>query len=87
MDEQELCELARRMLRAGRLPRARSGKLLAGYGKGELCAVCESPMTTADVVYELRVAPDSERTMALHFQCFAAWDRARTEPCDDPTGE
>ena len=62
----------RHRIEHGRLPAVQPKQILAGYGTGRLCAVCDQPITSAQAEY---LAEDFERDRQLcfHSLCHAAW--------------
>ena len=76
---------AREAIAAGRLPNRPAAQMWGGPGLGEVCAVCEAPVTTQEMGFELEFDPD--RTQAdgrsapaqMHIRCFAAWEFERRE--------
>jgi len=59
----------------GVLPREASSKMYAGFGKGELCDGCETPIFPAQVEYEFDA--DDGRVIKLHLGCAGLWEAYR----------
>lgn len=83
-NEAPLRELARRAIRAGKLPREKPVGTWAGHGSGASCSVCEQPIKHDDVEYEVDVAHDGNNPgldqFRFHLRCFAVWEPERTKP-------
>jgi hypothetical protein len=82
-DEAPLREFARHAIRKGTLPRRDPARTWAGPGRGELCAVCEKPITQHQLEYEGEFARDGDAPIVdkfhFHLRCFAAWEFERTK--------
>ena len=65
-----LAEKVRRRLDSGALPRERPLKLWAGYGRGNVCCVCDKRLLYAHLVYECDV---NEQTCRFHLGCYGLW--------------
>ena len=50
--ESFLRRLARRALDDGKLPRVEPARMWGGTGTGEVCAVCDLPISAPDLEYE-----------------------------------
>ena len=59
-------------IKMGSLPAIVPRELAAGYGAGELCAVCGHRIEHNQTVYEV-VDKQCGRTLALHVACFSVW--------------
>jgi hypothetical protein len=59
----------------GILPREAPPKMYAGYGKGEPCAGCETPILPAQVEYQWDSADG--RTLRFHLGCAGHWEAER----------
>ena len=59
-------------LATGRLFRADGRRAWAGHGTGRPCVVCEEPITTAQVEYEVSSAIDGASASA-HLRCYMMW--------------
>ena len=83
-DEPRLREQARHAIQNGKLPRRAADRTWGGPGVGAACAVCERPMTKAEMEIEIEVGHDgADSALAkyhLHPRCFAAWEFERTRP-------
>jgi hypothetical protein len=82
--EASLRSLARRAIRAGKLPRRRPDRTWGGPGAGAPCAVCAQSIRPDQVEYELQFADaaDAHRMdrFQMHLRCFAVWELERTKP-------
>jgi hypothetical protein len=65
----------REKMDAGVLPRDAPPKMYAGYGKGEPCAGCETPILPAQVEYEFEAGDG--RTIRFHLGCAGLWEAER----------
>ncbi len=72
LSERELRAIARQRMRDGRLPVVLSKDLIAGYGSGALCCLCEQPIEKHHVEYAVTAAPKG-RELVFHLVCHAAW--------------
>jgi hypothetical protein len=72
---------ARQAIRAGKLPRDEPDRMWGGDGVGELCAVCDLPISRRSLEYELQFDQHSDPPVLhpyhLHLPCFAAWELER----------
>jgi hypothetical protein len=72
--ERALFVLALKRITTGRLPNAVPESLLAGYGTGAPCSLCEYTIDPAQVEYEL---PGHDGvTFHFHLRCHAMWQLA-----------
>ena len=60
---------------AGDLPREAPGKMYAGFGTGEPCDGCETPILPAQVEYEFETA--GGRVIRFHLGCAGLWEAYR----------
>lgn len=60
---------------AGILPREKPTKMYAGFGNGEPCAGCDTPILPAQVEYEFEAADGSP--IRLHLGCAGLWEAER----------
>ena len=70
-DAQSVRATVRTLLASGALWPIHGGVQWAGYGSGKPCYVCGSPISRAEVEYE--VDDGGLKLSACHFACFAAW--------------
>src|SRR5688572_15833420 len=71
----------RQLLAEGELPREPANQIIAGFGDGAVCRLCERPVSTADVAYELTFGTDAAaRKVIMHYGCFILWDTERVAP-------
>ena len=82
MQQRELLSLALTRIQDGSLPRCQTTRTYAGNGREEDCIVCSSPITTADIEYEVpHKVPTraDDGSLHFHFACYNAWiDACRT---------
>jgi len=80
-DEKMLREKARAVVQSGKLPSRRPDRTWGGPGVGAACAVCELPVTRAELEFEIQFARDGDNPgldkFHVHVQCFAAWEFER----------
>jgi hypothetical protein len=87
-EEVLLRQRVRHLVAHGELPRDPATQIIAGFGDGAVCVVCERPVQSADVAYELRFGTEADaRKMVMHYACFIIWDRERGAPADEPSGD
>jgi hypothetical protein len=74
MEERELRAIARRKIEAGALPGAPEIRVWAGPGINKPCALCERPIVSTDLEYELQIpASEALQPYRFHRLCHAAW--------------
>ena len=74
-DEDALREVVRRRVAQGRLPCKRQDHTWAGRGTGLDCMVCDLPITSLQVEYELQFSADTGTVVVrMHRHCLAAWE-------------
>jgi hypothetical protein len=81
-NESMLREQARRMIRAGKLPRRSADAMWGGPGENARCGVCGIPVTPAEVEMEIEFARtdgSGSDTYHLHGRCMAAWEAERSD--------
>lgn len=62
----------RERIKDGRLPVMIPMRVDARYGTGHICVVCDQPVTSAQVEYELDDYRDSKR-LCFHLDCHTIW--------------
>jgi len=79
-DDDRLRTIVRARLASGALLPV-NGHSWAGHGSGRPCAVCDAPIGSAEIEYEVK-GPKGEAL--VHLNCFTAWhresERSRREP-------
>jgi hypothetical protein len=73
-DQQELRLEARRRVAAGRLPCEPQQYLWAGAGDGQPCSLCDRPILTDQIEYELQFNKDPQVIHRFHRICHQAWE-------------
>lgn len=73
-DEYELRQEARRRVAEGRLPRISQQYLWAGAGTGEACSLCDRPIFSQQIEYELQFEADPMILYRFHRICHQAWE-------------
>ncbi|HYD49482.1 MAG TPA: hypothetical protein VEB21_14095 [Terriglobales bacterium] len=71
----ELRHHARLALQAGRVPRRMPDRTWGGAGRGDSCAVCDQPISSAEMELEVEFAQDGRPldSYHLHIACCSAW--------------
>ncbi len=62
----------RQRMAHGRLPVVAPGQVAAGYGSGQLCAVCDRPITSRQAEYEVEDSQTGGR-LRFHAECHGVW--------------
>jgi hypothetical protein len=82
-DEKILREKARAAITRGRFPVRRPDRTWGGPGVGAACAVCELPVRTDELEFEIQFVHDGGDPgldkYHVHVRCFAAWEFERTK--------
>ena len=82
-NEAALRRVVRVGLESGKLPRRDPDQTWGGSGGGAPCAVCDQPITSEQVEYEVQFAHDAATPgldkFHLHLRCFAVWELERTK--------
>jgi hypothetical protein len=73
-DEHELRLEARRRVTSGRLPREPQHYLWAGAGDGQLCSLCDRPIDSQQIEYELQFRTNPVTLYRFHRICHQAWE-------------
>ena len=83
-DEAILREKARVVIQNGKLPSRPPDRTWGGPGVGATCTVCELPVTTQEMEFEIQFARDAKQGLEagldkyhVHIRCFAAWEFER----------
>jgi hypothetical protein len=83
LNEAALRRVVRLVLESGKLPRRDPDQTWGGPGGGAPCAVCDQPITSEQVEYEVQFAHDGATPgldkLHLHLRCFAVWELERTK--------
>src|SRR5260370_1227627 len=83
MDEETLREKARPVIQNGKLPTRTPARARGGPGVGAPCAICELPVRSTEMEFEIQFAHDGGTAQAgldkyhVHIRCFAAWEFER----------
>ena len=87
-DEQLLRAKARAVVQHGKLPRRRPDRTWGGPGVGAACAICEEPVTSDQMEFEIQFRHDGKSPgldrFHVHIRCFAAWEFERHQDGDNP---
>jgi hypothetical protein len=80
-DEALLREKAQAAVHNGKLPARRPDRTCGGPGVGAACAICELPVTKAEMEFQIEFARDGGNPgldkFHVHIRCFAAWEFER----------
>jgi hypothetical protein len=80
-DEQLVRAKVREVLRTGKLPNRRPDRTWGGPGVGAPCSVCDVPVTSLQLEFEIQFAHDGDNPgldkYHVHVRCFAAWEFER----------
>jgi len=83
-DEAILREKVRVVIQTGKLPSRPPDRTWGGPGVGATCTVCELPVTTQEMEFEIQFARDAKQGLEagldkyhVHIRCFAAWEFER----------
>jgi hypothetical protein len=76
--EHELGLLARQRIESGELPCYRVRHLWGSHGSGACCALCDQPIRTEEIEYEVASDPEAveaaqTQTLRFHMACHAIW--------------
>jgi hypothetical protein len=81
MEEQALRAKVREVLQGGKLPNRSPDRTWGVAGVGAACAVCDVPVTPAQMEFEIEFARDGDNPgldkFHVHIRCFAAWEFER----------
>jgi len=67
-------------LQAGKIPNRTPDRTWGGSGVGATCAICELPLTRADMGVEIQFDHDGDTGLDkyhFHIRCYAAWEFER----------
>ena len=82
-DEQILRAKARAVIQAGKLPSRRPDRTWGGPGVGAPCAVCDLPVKSSDLEFEIQFVRDGGNPgldkFHVHIRCFAMWELERVK--------
>ena len=84
MDE-PICILIREKIKDGRLPYNSTPRFWGAPADGEVCDVCDKPITKQQLVMEgiastLSDGPKNKKPIQFHVTCFQIWDAERRRP-------
>jgi hypothetical protein len=68
----------RQRIEHGRLPGVRPREIAAGYGSGHICVVCDKPVSSKQVEYEVEDAGTGKR-LHFHSECHSLWQSECTQ--------
>jgi hypothetical protein len=71
--EKELRLTARERIAKEQIPREGATRFWAGFGTGLSCALCDKPMQSDEIEYEVRPVEAAVQTLGFHRVCHYAW--------------
>jgi hypothetical protein len=80
----ELRARALQRIEDGRLPLVLSTHIYAGYGAGVRCALCDQPIASDKIEYDV-TDPRSEKCLHFHLACHTEWQRECALLRDSPS--
>ena len=81
MDDQAIRLLIGQKLQDGRLPHDRASRFWARPGAGQVCDVCESPITKNQMAVEGFASRNADsKPLQAHAACYQIWDAERRAP-------
>ena len=76
-DDTELQRIVTEKRSEGRLPRIPTARAWAGHGSGKVCCLCESPIDTGQIEYEVECQQGSDtQLLRFHELCYRLWSNA-----------
>jgi hypothetical protein len=63
---------ARERIEDGRLPATQITRLVADYGRGDWCLLCDEPIAREQIEYEIE-DPRGADALIFHLRCHEAW--------------
>ena len=72
--------LIRRKLRDGHLPFNSVSRFWGAPADGEICDVCEKPITKQQLVLEGIASRENQKPIHFHVLCFELWNDERRQP-------
>jgi len=83
LPESELRSRVLQRLEDGRLPLVPSVDIVAGYGAGIKCDLCDLPIAADEIEYDV-TDPRSRKSLHFHMACHLAWQRECTLRLNPP---
>jgi hypothetical protein len=71
--EKELRPLARERIAKGQMPREAPTRFWGGFGTGRPCALCDQPIQSDEIEYEVKPIEAAVQTLRFHRVCRYAW--------------
>jgi hypothetical protein len=79
--EEALQTRVRERIEQGLLPREKPTRLWGGHGSGQLCSLCDQPISETEPEMELEYEATAQvPTVRFHLRCQSLWDAARQVP-------
>ena len=71
--EEALRPIARERIAKGQLPGGALSRMWGGYGTGKLCSLCDKPIQSDDIEFQVKPIEAAVRTLRFHRICHYAW--------------
>jgi hypothetical protein len=80
--EKELRSIARERIAKGQMPPEAPARFWGGFGAGRPCALCDKPIQSDEIEYEVKPIETALQTLRFHRVCHYAWqlECARVKP-------
>jgi hypothetical protein len=82
--EKELRPIARERIAKGQMPREAPTRFWGGFGTGQPCALCDKPIQSDEIEYEVKPIEAAVQSLRFHRVCHYAWqlecDRVKRKP-------
>jgi hypothetical protein len=86
--EKELRPIARARIAKGQMPREAPTRFWGGFGSGWPCALCDKPIQSDEIEYEVKPIEAALETLRFHRVCHYAWQlecaRVKQRPRGNP---
>ena len=71
--ERELRPIARGRIAKGQMPGEAPTRFWGGFGSGRPCALCDKPIQSDEIEYEVKPIEAAVQTLRFHRVCHYAW--------------
>ena len=71
--EKDLRPIARERIAKGQMPREAPTRFWGGFGTGRPCALCDKPIQSDEIDYEVKPIEAAVQTLRFHRVCHYAW--------------
>jgi hypothetical protein len=86
--EKELRPIARERIAKGQMPGEAPTRFWGGFGTGWPCALCDKPIQSDEIEYEVKPIEAAVQTLRFHRVCHYAWQlecaRVKQRPRGNP---